>query len=127
MGIIETKLASEGDILNIGEGKYNLWKRNRKNKWGGGVILLVRKDLLEESVTYGVEEAEVLKISLRQNVGRYRNVVVTYVPPFSNSWSEDEYKKMLEDTRTCLAELLKENDDILLMEDFNCKEISWEN
>lgn len=34
---------------------------------------------------------------------------------------------MLEDTRTCLAELLEENDDILLMGDFNCKEISWEN
>ncbi len=46
MGIIETKLASEGDILNIGEGKHNLWMRSRKNKWGGGVMLLVRKDLL---------------------------------------------------------------------------------
>ncbi len=34
---------------------------------------------------------------------------------------------MLEDTRTCLAELFEENDDILQMGDFNCKEISWEN
>ncbi len=117
MGIVETKLATEGIILNIDEGKYNLWMRNRKNKWGGGVMLLVRKDLLVESVTYGMKEAEVLKISLRQNIGRYHNVVVTYVPPYSNSWREDEYKKMLEDTRTCLAELLEENDDILLIGD----------
>ncbi len=33
-------------------------------------MLLIRKDLLVEFVTYGVEEAEVLKISLRQNMGR---------------------------------------------------------
>ncbi len=89
-------------------------------------MLLIRKDLLVESVTYGVEEAEVLKISLRQNMGRYRNVVVTYVLPYSNSWREDEYKKMLEDTRTCLAELLEENDNILLMGNFNCKKIFGE-
>ncbi len=42
--------------------------RNRKNKQGGGVMFLVRKDLLLESVTYGMEEAEVLKISLRLNL-----------------------------------------------------------
>ncbi len=71
----------KGDILNIGEGKYNLRMRNRKNKQGGGVMFLVRKDLLLESVTYGMEEAEVLKIGLRQNIGRYHNVVVTYVTP----------------------------------------------
>ncbi len=75
MGTVETKLASVGDILNIGEGKFILWMRNRKNK-RGGAMLLVRKDLLVESVTYGLEEAEVLRISLRQNMGRYRNVVV---------------------------------------------------
>ncbi len=34
---------------------------------------------------------------------------------------------MLEDTRTHLAELFEENDNILLMGDFNCKEISREN
>ncbi len=86
-------------------------------------MLLVRKNLLVESVTYWVEEAEVLKISLRQNIGRYHDVVVTYVSPYSNSWREDEYKKMLEDTRTCLAELLEENDDILMMGEFNCRGI----
>ncbi len=48
-------------------------------------MLLIRKDLLVESVTYGVEEAEVLKINLRQNIVRYCNIVVTYVPPYSNS------------------------------------------
>ncbi len=90
MGIVEIKLASEGiyQIL-VKENTTSGWEIE-KNKQGGGVMLLIRKDLLVESVTYGVEEAEVLKINLRQNTVRYSNIVVTYVLPYSNSWREDE-------------------------------------
>ncbi len=48
MGIVETKLVSDVDILNIGDGNYNLWMRNRKCTQGGGVMLLVRKELTVE-------------------------------------------------------------------------------
>ena len=33
-GIVETELASEIDVLKIGDGEYNLWLRNRKGKQG---------------------------------------------------------------------------------------------
>ncbi len=58
-------------------------------------MLLIRKDLLVESVTYGVEEAEVLKISLRQNIGRYHNVVVTCVPPIPTLGERMNIRKCL--------------------------------
>ncbi|MPC80239.1 hypothetical protein E2C01_074813 [Portunus trituberculatus] len=52
------------DHLNIGDGDYNVWFRNRTRKQGGGVMLLDKKDLLVDSALYGEGKAEVLKICL---------------------------------------------------------------
>ncbi len=104
MGNVETKLVNDVDILNIRDGKYNLWMRNRKSKEGGGVMPLVGKDLMVESTTCGEGEPEIMKVSLKRNLGRCQNIVVTSVPPYSNSWGEEEYKRMLEDKRTCTSD-----------------------
>ncbi len=47
-------------------------------------------------------------------------------PPKTNEWTEELYKKKLENAIECLRRLLKEKDKILIIGDFNCKEVSWE-
>ena len=44
---------SDIDLLNFGDGKYNLWMSNGTSKPDGGVMLLVGKELIMESTTHG--------------------------------------------------------------------------
>ena len=60
MGIVETKLSNEIDVLDIGDGKYNVWTKNRVSKKGGGVMLMVKKELEVTSISYGENDAEAL-------------------------------------------------------------------
>ena len=57
------------------------------------------------------------------------NVIVTHVPQYTNLWMEEEHREMLEDTRVChtrvCSKLLDEKSKILMMGNFNCKEVSW--
>ena len=43
VGITETKLEHLIEAVNIGFGKYDVYRRDRKGKKGGGVALLVKK------------------------------------------------------------------------------------
>ena len=45
MGITEIKLTGNSALWNIGEDRYNIWMRNREHKPGGGVMLLLKKEL----------------------------------------------------------------------------------
>ena len=127
MAITETKLSGNIDAFNLGDGKYNIWTRNRENKKGGGVMLLLRKEWAVDGVSYGEGEAEVLNVKVKMQRGGHRNVVVVYAPPKTNSWTEELFKRKLEETRECLRGLLRMNEKILIMGDLNCKEVSWEN
>ena len=52
--------------------------------------------------------------------------MVTYAPPKTRSWSENDYDKMIKDTRISLNGILKERGNTVIMGDFNCKEVCWE-
>ena len=67
-----------------------------------------------------------LKLDVRQKTGGYTSVIIVYVPPKTNAWTEQTYKKNLRDTTKELEVLLIENNDIIIMGDFNCKEVSWD-
>ena len=62
IGLVETKLTGDVNSFNIGDEDYNVWFRNRTSKQGGGVMLLVKKDLLVESAVYWEGKAKILKI-----------------------------------------------------------------
>lgn len=47
MGVAETKLSDEIEVFNIGEVNYKVWKRNRKNKQGGGVMFMIKKRVMD--------------------------------------------------------------------------------
>ncbi len=74
---------------------------------------------------YGEGEAEIVNVNLEDNDGEILPVITTCVPPKTNSWSKEEYKKIMEDTIQCLSELIKSIKRVLLVGDFNCKEVNW--
>ncbi len=79
--------------LSIGGGRYNIWKRNRKYKQGGGEIMLVKNMVIDE-VTYGEGSAEVLRVGIKRRRGGKKDYAVVYVPPKTKSWSTMDYRKM---------------------------------
>ena len=126
IGLAEIKLYEElEEVEKIGLSKYNIWKRIRSNKRGGGVMLLVRKDLKVTEVYYGEGLAEVIKICVENSKGSKRQFIVTYVPPKTNAWTNDDYKTLINDTKVTLEEMMKD-DKIIMMGDFNCREVCWE-
>ena len=52
---------------------------------------------------------------------------MTYVPPKTGCWNNKEYERLLRETRCALSKILDRTSKILLMGDFNCKEVNWEN
>lgn len=86
MRIIETKLSDNIEVNDSGERKYNVWLRNRNEKQGGGVMVLVRKDLLAYETNCDYELAKVIKVEVVCREGGKQNFAVVYVPPKTNSW-----------------------------------------
>ena len=76
VGLTETKLYGRLESLDIEENKFHIWKRNRKTKQGG-VMLLARKD----EITCGGKNAKVVKVQVRGK----GNFAVVYVPIKTNS------------------------------------------
>lgn len=59
MGVVETKLKCQLPPGGVGEGLYNNWFKNREDKQGGGVMILI-KILKLTKVTYGENSAELI-------------------------------------------------------------------
>ena len=126
IGLVETKLCGSETLIELGDQEYNMWKRNRSGKMGGGVMMLVKKDLIVDNTEIGKGKAEVLKVGIREKEGGKRDFAVVYVPPKTNAWERHEYDEMLSDTVECIQKLLIDSKNITIMGDFNCKEVNWE-
>ena len=77
--MVETKLKEEIQI-NFQQEGYKIWRRVRKRKGGGGVLIM-DQDIFVEGVQYGDGMAEVIGITIRTNERERRKIIVTYVPP----------------------------------------------
>ena len=58
--------------------------------------------------------------------GNKRDLLVVYVPPKTNAWGREEYGDMLKDTYKCLKNMIENSDNVIMMGDFNCKEVCCE-
>ncbi|MPC68930.1 hypothetical protein E2C01_063141 [Portunus trituberculatus] len=92
MCIIETKLREEIHI-NFKEEGCNSWKRDRKDK-GGGVLIMVCDNICVEDVHYGEDKVEVMGVTIKTEELKRRKIIVTYVPPKTNTWGTEEHKDM---------------------------------
>ena len=122
--LTETKL-KEKIHLSFKEEGYNNWRRDRKGKGGGGIMIMVREDIYVEEVQYGDGMAEIISIIIR-NWGKRRRIILTYIPPKTNTWKLEEHKEMQKEVLECLDNTIRKDNKILLMGDFNCKNVRWE-
>ena len=78
--ITEPKLNKDIQI-NYKEQRYDVSRRERKGKVGGGVVLImVCENLYREEAQYGDGPAEVLSLKIRSGREK-RKIIVSYVPP----------------------------------------------
>lgn len=64
MGIVKTKLGNAVVSLGIGEGKYNVWRKKRREKQG--VMMLIKKDQGVDNINYGKGCAEMRKVGVQR-------------------------------------------------------------
>ena len=75
MILTETKWRSEWGIPDVGDKKYNVWMRNRRNKGGGGVMILTEKCVRVEKVIRNEDKSEILQVTVSSANGKTVNYV----------------------------------------------------
>ena len=122
----ETKWRNEWGDPDIVNEEYDYWMKNRKEKDGGGVMIATKKNIRVARVEITDEKTEIVKVVVKDLDGRESSYVGVYVPPLTNAWRRDEHWNMLEDTIRELEETIGKEEDVMIIGDFNCKEVNWE-
>ena len=122
--IAETKLKEEIQVNFADEG-YKCWRRDRIGKRAGGVIIMVRGDMDVEDVQYGEDKVEVIGLTIRTSGRVKRKIILTYVPPKTNTWKLEEHKEMQKEVLRCIEKMLERDKKVLIVGDFNCKSMNW--
>ena len=126
--ITETKLESIITDEALGLEQYNIWRKERMNREGGGIMILIKKELTATEVelittTY----AEALAIEVKTKRGSLL-VATTYIAPKTDTWTTEEHKQLQQDSLDTLKHLLQraenKSQEIILTGDFNCA-IDW--
>ena len=60
---------------------------------------MVKKSFKMVEIEYDDGSIEVLKISMENRLGNRHQFIVTYIPPKTNAWSNDEYEEMIKTRR----------------------------
>ena len=122
----ETKWKTEWGMPEIGKELYNIWMKNRRDKGGGGVMIWTRKTLRVIRVEIKDSISEIVKVVVKTRLGKEMSIVGIYVAPLTMAWMKEEHGRMINDTIEELSEIASQNKDVLIVGDFNCKEINWE-
>ena len=89
-------------------------------------MAVIRNYVNVEDVQYGDGVAEVLDITMRISKRERRKIIVAYVPPKTNAWKYEEHKVMQKEMMKCLENVITICNKVLLLGDFNCKNVNWE-
>ena len=86
--ITETKLESNTTDEALGLEQYNIWRKERKNRGGGGVMIMTKKELTTTEVELPTTTyAEALAMEIKTKRGSLL-VATTYIAPKTNTWSK---------------------------------------
>lgn len=124
--LCETKLTKDVCLEVMGWENYNLWRRDREGKWGGGVLILTHKKLKVNMIDLRNNGAEVIAVEVINENSENTDVAVAYMPPYTRAWTAEEYQRLKEDTIKTIETLIHRNNELILVGDFNCKEVNWE-
>ena len=127
--LTETKLNTNilDDTLNLEN--YNVWRKDRKIKQGGGVMILTSKELQVKQIhANSLEMVELIAVEIKTKEGDII-IATVYMPPQTRTWEKEMYTEMMENTTKSIRTLLQNTEDkakrIILNGDFNCN-VNWE-
>ena len=124
--MVETKVRKEINLNLFGWNDYNIWRKDRVGKFGGGVCVLVHKSLRVRNITIESNKAEVLALEVTTKENEKIRIMTAYVAPYSAAWTRLDHEEMRNETLVTLEKLIRESSRLLLCGDFNCKEVDWE-
>ncbi|XP_073519598.1 uncharacterized protein [Phyllobates terribilis] len=121
VGITETWLDESYDwAVNLQ--RYSLFRRDRRNRKGGGVCLYVKtclKPTIREDVWEGNEEVESLWVEIHGAKNNNKIIIgVCYKPPNIAEATESLLMRQIDE--------VAKNNEVLIMGDFNYPDIDWE-
>ncbi|MPC51248.1 hypothetical protein E2C01_045092 [Portunus trituberculatus] len=74
---------------------------------------------------YDEDKVEVMGVTIKTEDWKKRKIIVTYVPPKTNTWETEEHKDMQREVIKCLDNMIRRDRRILLVGDFECKKVNW--
>ncbi|CAJ0940425.1 unnamed protein product [Ranitomeya imitator] len=121
VGITETWLDESYDWAVNLQG-YSLFRKDRKNRRGGGVCLYVKsclKSTLREDISEGNEDVESIWVEIHGGKNGNKILIgVCYKPPNITESMESLLLKQIDEAAT--------HNEVLVMGDFNYPDINWE-
>lgn len=67
-----------------------------------GVMIFVREDILVEEAECDGGMAETMSVVVNIREGEGRKIIVTFIPPKSNTYKINKYKRIQQETRTSM-------------------------
>ena len=89
--ITETKLEEEILDATLNLKGYQVWRRDRKGKKGGGVMILSKGKLLAHEFTAETARAEMITIEIQLG-GENILISTIYAPPLTKAWKKKNMK-----------------------------------
>ena len=125
--VTETKLNSDIEDGTLGLENYLIFRKDRKEKGGGGVMILVSTKLRMKQRKEIDSIVEMVEIEVEEAGGEKVNVAVFYMPPRTGAWrGYEEYKKLVDKSQEELQRFFQTEGRLILVGDFNCGKIDWE-
>ena len=111
--LTETKLNSTilSDTLNFHN--YEIWRKDRVSKPGGGVMILTRKDLKVKEAKYleVSNKVELIAVDIMTQEGEV-TVATLYMPPKTRAWENEEYIELEDLAAKSLRAMLQSMEEI---------------
>ena len=124
--MVETKIKKEINLELFGWEGYNIWRKDRADKFGGGICILVHCSIRVKNIEINSTKAEVLAVEITTMEEEKITLIVAYVPPLTGAWTKISHEEMIKETLISLERTIRGADRIFLCGDFNCKEVDWE-
>ena len=92
MCIVETKLTKDISLLLDKQCNYNIWRNDRKEGKGGGIIILTTQSIKVSDIKYEGENTENICIQITINNSKL-HIIAAYVPPKTKNWNEEHVRQ----------------------------------
>ena len=106
--LTETKLNSTISNATLNFEGYEVWRKDRESKPGGGVMILTKKDLKVKEANY-VEvsnKVELIAVDIMSEEGDL-TVATLYMPPKTRAWETEKYAELEDLTIKSLNAMLQ--------------------